>query len=237
MFNISYEEKVAIAEECREALERIKANSKSKLEENKKFVDLAKNFYEPFDHIHMETKLKVDMMYYEQLFEKLDDKYEDEFTSLVARTYSVVSKIYEHVNIKPEVYGKKVSEGILNESIDTVGKLIHETIWDFISKNFYKLTLEQRREKYLEQSRQTIKELISEGQNIDEAVKFSVKKCVMENLLRNIAFPSSVWYRIKTLSEDIDHYGAIFDVDRLNNLVESFEKSIDATSKILAVII
>ena len=93
---------------------------------------------------------------------------------------------------------------------------------------------EQKKDKYLENSREHSKSLISDGVSPEEAISFATKVVIMENLLTKIAFPFSVWARIEYLNES-DDYRKVFDQEKLNTIIESFRDKVSSLAKIVAI--
>lgn len=195
--------------------------------------DMGKGFYKPYDQISFESKIRVDMMYYDQLFQKLDESIHPQIEGIMSALFTNVRKIYEFINIQPEIYGKGIDESIIDDSLEKGQRKLSKCIYETLDRYFYKLNEEQRREKYYDLSKELIANLIQEGMDPDNAVKFGIKTSVLENVLRGISFPFGAWSRVEYLSENID-YGRVFDQDKLVGLVESFEKKIHNLAKIIA---
>jgi hypothetical protein len=194
---------------------------------------MGRAMYEIYDPVIFEGKIRVDMMYYEQLFQKLEPEVKEKLQESMAHLFTNIRKIYECINIKPEIYGKGINEEIIDESIEHAQRKLSKAIYENLDKNFYRLNEEQRQSKYYEICKGTIKDLMAEGMESDSAVSFSIKTAVIQELLKSIAFPFSAWTRTKHLMESVQ-YAKVFDQDRLINLVESFEKKIFNISKIIA---
>lgn len=234
---LSEQEKIMF--ECREALHKDEMAKKANIDpmieaqQNLKRYQNNSAFFEEFDPILYESKMRIDLMYYNQLLQNLDESKTRQIEPIISSLYKIINEIYEFVNIRPEIYGKKIDENILTESIDNTNTKLTNVIYDYIDRNFHSLTIQQRQNKYLEKSRETIKNLISEGVNPDTAIGFGIKMTLMEDLLKSIAFPFAPWSRINYLTENED-YGAVFDQDKLINLVESFERKIKNLAKVVA---
>jgi hypothetical protein len=224
----------------RQALEKIQESKGKQLDvlteaqEIAKQKDMGRHMFKPYDSLVFESKLRVDMMYYDQLLQKLDDELHEGVETVLTSLFTNIRKIYEFVNIKPEIFGSGVTDEVLNESMEKAQRKLAKAIYDNLDRNFYKLNVEQRKEKYFEESKSLIKDLIQDGTDHDDAIALGVKVVVLENLLRNIAFPFGCWARINHLVES-ENYGKIFDQSALVNLVESFEKKIHSVAKIVAV--
>ena len=226
----------------RQALEKIQESKDQKIDvlteakEIAKHKDMGRHMFEPYDSLAFESKIRVDMMYYDQLLQKLDSELHEGVEQVLTSLFKNIRKIYEFVNIKPEIFGAGINGDILNESIDKAQQKLSKAIYENLDKHFYKLTAEQRKERYMEESKSVIKDLIQDGTNHDDAIALGVKVCVLENLLRSIAFPFACWSRVNHLVES-ETYGKVFDQSALVDLVEAFEKKIHSVSKIVAVCI
>ena len=175
-------------------------------------------------------------MYLEQLFQKMDDQYSEPIHEALSKYFKNIREIYEFVNIKPEIYGVNIDFTILEESTEKKNEKMSNVIYEFLDRNFYSLSPEKRQDKYLENSKELSKKLISEGTKPEEALEFSIKTLIMDDLITKIAFPFSVWSRIKYLTESAD-YGIVFDQGALINLVDSFEEKTNSLAKIVSTVI
>ncbi len=125
---------------------------------------------------------------------------------------------------------------ILEKSNEVQRQTLSTIIYEYFDKSFYSLTPEQRTEKYLEKSRELSKTLISEGANPEEAIAYSTKVNIVENLLLRIAFPFAVKSRIDYLIESAD-YRKVFDQETLVELVESFNSKVHNIAKVVAAVV
>lgn len=228
-----------IMRESREALNQInkdKGSNLSLLEEAQRISkekDMGRGLYDPYEALAFEGKLRVDMLYFGQMFKNLNEDQTQAVEEVMTAFFRNVKSIYEFVNIKPEIYGKGITVDLIDESMEATEKKINDVIFKNLDNNFYKLTQEQRKDKYYETSKHTIKSLMESGVEVEDAVKFGVKVAVLEGLIRNISFPFSCWARVQHLTEDVD-YGRVFEQDKLIDLVESFEKKVYNIAKIVA---
>lgn len=232
------EEKLML--ESRKTLERMKEESNRK---NTKLLtemkdcwnkyDKGREFFEEYDSVAYESKVRVDMLYYDQLLQKLSPELSESVSTIIGKLYKDINNIYEFINIKPEIYGNGINEKILNESISETSAKLSKVIYEYLDKNFYNLDIDKRREKYYNSSLNESKKLISEGTNPEDAIAFSVKVVVMENLLKHISFPFASWSRVSYLTEDID-YGKVFDQEKLIENVHQFESKLHNVAKIVA---
>lgn len=196
-------------------------------------ADHGRNLYEEYDEAIFESKLAIDMMFYKNLFLKLDETYRVDVQKTLANTYRTVKEIYEFVNIKPELFGKDVTTKLLESTLGESEKKIKDVIMEAVDSSFYQLTPEQRFEKYSERVTPLAKKLIQESCEAVDSIQFSVKSVIMEDILTKISFPKMCWTRVKHLCDSED-FGRIFDQSKLVELVESFENNIKKLSKYVA---
>jgi hypothetical protein len=228
--------------ESQNALHKLKKNKIQKkdplqmISESLQSVNMGQNFFEPYDTLIWEGKVRVDMLYYDQLLQKLDETTVIPLQSALGAYFRNIREIYEFVNLRPEVYGKGVDFSILEMNNEQCKMKLSNVIYEYLDNKFYSLTPESRQKKYQDQSHELSKQLISEGVDADEAISFAIKTTIMEDLLTKIAFPFSVWSRIQYLTESND-YREVFDQDSLISLVESFKNKVHAMAKIVATVI
>lgn len=227
-------------DESRKALQKInESKSKKKghleiIQEGIQKATAGSDFFEAYDSLLWEGKVKIDMLYFDQFLQKLEES--EQMYSALGEYFKNIRQIYEFVNLKPELYGKGIDYTILEKSNESQHQILSNIIFEYFDKSFYSLSSEQRKEKYLEESRELAKTLIAEGTEPEEAITFSTKVCIVENLLQKIAFPFSVWSRIKYLTES-DDYRKVFDQEALVELVDSFERKATSMAKIVAAVI
>jgi len=232
---------IQIVQESQKALRKIKTSKnyqqKSLLEtvqDNFSKYDKAAYLFEEYDIVDFEIKSNIDMLYYAQLFNKLEESEQlESVQKLLIELTKSVKDVYEITNLKPEVYGAGIDYKILEESNEIVRNKLSKKIFEYLDSNFYRLDPEKRKKKYFNESVEISKKLITEGVETEEAIEYSVKVVVMENLLRKIAFPFSIWGRITNLMES-EIYSKVFDRDRLIETVERAEKNIKAVAKVVA---
>ena len=227
-------------EESRKALQKIQESKTRKrdpleiIQEGIQKVTAGSEFFEPYDSLLWEGKIKIDMLYFDQFLQKLEET--DQVYKAMGEYFKNIRQIYEFVNLQPEIYGKGLDYTILEKSNEAQHQALSTIIYEYFDKNFYSLTSEQRKEKYLESSREFAKTLISEGVEPEEAITFSTKACIVETLLQKIAFPFSVWSRINYLTESND-YKKVFDQEALVELVDSFERKVHSLAKVVAAVV
>lgn len=238
MFLCDLEKEKEIMELARTTLQKEKhlkkSNMSSLMEISNSFAkaDYGKTLYEEYNESDFEGKLAIDMMYYKHLLENLDSSYTSDVQKLLVNTYKLVKDIYEFVNIKPEIYGKNITPKLLELSVDDASKKLSSVLNETLNNVFYNLTPEQRYNKYSEKAISLTKNIINEN-NIEDAIQFSIKTIVMEDVLTKIAFPFLSWNRVKYLTESED-FGKVFDQEKLFSLVETFEKQISTLAKYVA---
>jgi hypothetical protein len=226
--------------EAQKALQRIQEDRTRRrstveiIQEGIQKATAGSEFFEPYDSLLWEGKVKVDMLYFDQLLQKLEES--EQIYNALGGYFKNIRQIYEFVNLKPEIYGNGLDFTILEKSNEAQKQMLSTIIYEYFDKNFYSLTTEQRKQKYLEESRDLAKQLISEGVEPDEAIVFSTKVSIVETLLQRIAFPFAVWSRINYLTESAD-YGKVFDQEALVELVDSFEKKIYSLSKVVSAVV
>ncbi len=147
-----------------------------------------------------------------------------------------VKSIYETINVKPKIYGLQRLNG-LNENQQNINLSASRIISDFINRNYYKLTQEEREHKYIGRIKHTSKDLIlNEGIDPKEAVQFALKSAVIEELLEHINFPMTVKNEIET-SLTSTNYALMFDPAVLNDLWDTYQEQSLNISKIISAIL
>lgn len=226
--------------ESKKALQKIQESRAKKrdhlevIQEGIQKATAGSEFFEPYDSLLWEGKVKVDMLYFDQFLQKLEES--EQIYAALGNYFKNIRQIYEFVNLKPEIYGKGLDYTLLEKSNEAQHQLLSTIIYEYFDKNFYSLTAEQRKDKYLEESRELAKTLISEGVEPEEAITFSTKKSIVETLLQKIAFPFAVWSRINYLTESAD-YRRVFDQEALVELVDSFNKKVSSLAKVVAAVV
>jgi len=235
MFNQTMENEIMM--ESRKALEKIK-NKKTKtfqdtMQEHWSTYDKGRAYFEEYTIEVFESKMKIDLLYMDQLLQKLDNQQISEVEKLISTVYRDVKEIYEIMNIKPEIYGKNITEELINESTENVHNYLSKNIHSFLAKNYYDLLPEKREKIYYERVKEDSSQLINENHSPKEVVEYSMKKCLMEDFVKNICFPFSVSCRLEYLLED-EAFGDVFDQESLQEYYDSFNKKLNNLSKIIA---
>ncbi len=233
MFDL--QNRIKLASTAQGALQRINDNNKV-VEEN---IDYKRHFqkqiFEEYHDDFFENKIKLDTMFYKVMFENLNEEYKDSINHLLANMLTTTKQLYEHLNIKPKLYG--FQENSLNESDDFLYNSAKRIINEFINNNYYSLTQEQRENKYLSSVRQIAGDIIiSESVNEEEAIVFGTKTIIMHQLIEHINFPLAIRSNVEDLLSD-ENYGKIFEQNKLGEIWELFQEQSYDISKILATII
>lgn len=220
--------------ETQKKVRELKRKNDKTIEENiaeiqKKFKK-NQNLYETFDIGKFETKLRVDLLFFEHLCQNLPEI--PKMENLISQYYATVRDLFESINLKPEMH-KMLKSSLLVESHDDQQKQFAKILSEHINNNYYRFSLEKRKEMYLSESKEYTSDLIQRGLETEEAIKLGVKACLIESLIANIAIPKFVQRRIKTLCEDAD-YGKVFDQEKLKQLWESFNKQTKNLAKIFS---
>jgi hypothetical protein len=236
MFEASYDDIILESSDTLSRIEKSKTYKKDLeevIKESKDRFDIGRHYFEEYDERSFKTKLHIDLLFMEQLLEKLTPEQNVQVEELITSMYSDVKAIYEFTNIEPEVYGK-FDETLLNENEQTIKNKLSKKIYTFLENRFYKLPPSRRYEKYSERITPRSKELLAEGVTAEEAVAYSTKQCLMEDFITDLSFPFAIKSRLQYLLEN-EAYGEIFDQVRLNELYDNFKTKVKAISKITAV--
>lgn len=233
---INEQEQYDIMAESRKALEVLSEKKTKKtlfesLSDTYSKAFMGAQYFEPYDQLIWEGKVKVDMLYFDQFLQKIEES--EKLQNAFGAYFKNIREIYEFVNIQPEVYGNGVNFSIFEKSNEQVKQQISSIIYEYFDKTFYNLDVNQRKAKYFDVSNELCKTLIAEGAEPNEAISYSIKTVIVENLLTKIAFPFSSWSRIKYLTESTD-YGVVFDQQELVKLVESYENKVTSLAKVIA---
>jgi len=226
--------------EAQQALQKLNNEKESKKDLLVEFqntwskYDKGRAYFEEYTPESFQSKIKVDLLYMDQLLQKLDNDQIHEVEKLISSLYKDVKEIYEFINVKPEIYGKNITEQLINENNEKIKGLLSKNIYNYLSNHFYELPVERRESLYFERTKEDSRHLISEGQDAETAVEFSIKKCLMEDFVRNICFPPVIRNRLNYILED-DAFGDLFDQNALHDVYNSYNKKLNSISKIIAV--
>jgi len=221
---LTIEESFNLMAKSQEALNRLK--SIRYLEENNKLKaptpNYAKLLLEEFDEDSLRDKILRDKSYYDVLMYKLTTEQQEVFKPALESLLETVGEIYKHLNIKPKIYASNRLPDI-NESEEIMHQSASRIINEFISRNYYKLTTENRIKIYEQQVNELSKSLIIESNiELDEAIEFSTKVVVLQQLIENINFPLVIKSEIES-SLTSEQYGELFEQEELVKLWETFK--------------
>lgn len=227
-----------------EALEYVnKIEEKKCFENNNKLMETKFNkikkesnlnyYFECYELSDFENKMKIDMFYINKLLSNLEENQINALSPLLREHYKNICRIYEHVNIQPNIYGKNVNVNILSESENKIEDTIKNVLNEYFNKNFYSLDVNSREKKFLDVIREDVKVCIKKGMSPDDAMIYCTKMNLVETLLTNIAFPYREYCKINELTIDED-YGKIFDQETLVEHFENFKKTTKNLSKVIA---
>lgn len=230
-----------LAEKSLSALNKLKSNKEALLQESEEKsklpnVNYAKFVFEEYDDDSFEDKVKLDTAYYDVLLGKLGDEQQEAVQTILGQMLNTVKDIYETVNVKPKIYGLQRLKG-LNESKTNIHQSASRIISDFITRNYYKLTQEEREERYMSRVKDTSKDLIiNEGIEPSEAVEFALRSAVIEELLEHINFPMTVKNEIET-SLTSDKYAKMFNPTVLKEQWDKYQHQASNFSNIVSAIL
>lgn len=232
MYFGTLQEQFEIQKKAIDALKRIRGN---RIEENSKHKIPKRPRYEmifeEYSDDSFESKAKYDSYVLEKLMESVkdDDKIE-QINEYIVEMLQYVRKIYEHINIKPAIYGPR---NVLFESEEDYDKQATRLINEYINKNYYDLSSEERDARYKDKVIQEAKDYIT-YQKIEpkEAVDKAQKRIIYEQFLHRLAFPLIVDSNIKDLLESTE-YDMFFDKETLVKLYEAFEQKVREISELL----
>ncbi len=237
---LSVQDQYNLAAKSRKALERIQNNRKEQeiLKEQASWrrPNYSKLIFEEYDQTSFEDKVKADAAYYNVLFRRLDESNSSKLHKIVGSMMGTVRQIYEHINIKPKIYGLNRLPS-LNESDNVIEENATRIISDFINRNYYQLSREQRQDKYAESVKAIASDMIvKESIDPEDAVRFSTKVIVVKQFLESISFPLVVRGEIENYLTSKE-YGELFEQDKFQDLWESFDNQSTHLAKIIASIV
>ena len=196
---------------------------------------LAQAMSEPFDTSIFENKVRNDFNYFDYFSDRFDDDVMVEnMNKMLAEYFKTIREIYEVINIKPEIFGRDLSDNVSEEEkVETV----KTTLESYLNKHYYNLEPEKRVEIYESAVINKVKDLSEKHQmDVNEATEFATKWCVFENFLHKLAFPGLIERKIKYLIES-EEYGKVFDQERVQELYERYCDQAKAVSKVLAALV
>jgi len=236
-FDIDQEQELML--ESRKTLERLEEKNKKKIplieqmQKDRSIMDKGKDLYEEYSEDTFNYKSKVDLLYYNQLLQNLDESLVEKVEQLIIENIKLIKEIYKSINTNPVCFKQsKLTDNFLEESINVQQSIISKNIYEFLNLNFYNLDPQKRQKKYLPLCTESSKKLISEGMDPKEAVEFSIKKHLIYALLDDIAFPKIIKHRLNYLLES-DLYGKIFDQDELKTIFKKYQKLTESIASII----
>ena len=237
MYNTTLEEQYKLSAMSLEALNRIRSKNEAKLQEAKQPKrDYARLIFEEYDEDSFSLNVMCDSIFYNCLIKRLDETYESDVQKMFGELASTTRQIYEHINIKPKLYGFNESE-VQNDSQEILENKSVQLITEFLNHNYYSLTDKQLETLYLKEVNTVAKELIvTENVETEDAVNFALKSIIVESLVNRINFPMIVKDRVNELITS-DNYGMIFDQDQLIDLWNRFGEQSRSISKIVATVV
>jgi len=230
-----------LAEQSLKGLNKLKANKQQVLLETADRnripkVNYAKFVFEEYDDSSFENKVTMDASYYQILLSKLEESQQEAVQTIIGQMLKTVKTIYETINVKPKIYGLQRLNG-LNENQTNIEKSASRIISDFVTRNYYRLTQEEREDKYMGRIKHISKDLIlTEGIDPKEAVTFALRSAVIEELLEHINFPMTVKNEIETSLTSTD-YAQMFDPAILNAQWDTYQEQSLNVSKIISAIL
>jgi hypothetical protein len=235
------EQEFELAKIARKALVTIEENEKKNENLQRMFETaitsgmLAQAMSEPFDVSIFESKVKSDFNYFNYFSDKFDDEVVVEtMNKMLTQYFKTIREIYEVINIKPEIFGKDLSNDVSEEEKNETVKVTLET---YLNKHYYNLTSDKRIEIYESVVINNVKDLMQKHQmDVNEATTFAIKWCVFENFLHKLAFPGLIERKIQYLIESED-YGKVFDQEKVQNLYEQYCDQAKAISRVLAALV
>ncbi len=238
MFTV--ENQFELAAKSLQALGRIQNNrqriEEEKLDPAKIKPNYTKVFFEEFDEESFNQKVKLDSGYYNMLLSKLEESDLESVQGLLGNMLGTVRQIYEHINIKGKVYGMS-RLATLDDTDDMIQESAGRIVNDFIGRNYYSLTREERHSKYMNEVKAVAtSSVIQEGVEPEVAVQQAIKTAVFIKLIESINFPLTVKSEIEhcLVSEE---YSQIFKQDELNSLWDLFNEQCQEFAKIVSVIV
>lgn len=237
---ITFDEHSKLSTLSQTALDRIRNTRElQSLEETKKHavkLNFSKLILEEFDNDEFNKKIKFDTAYYNVLLNRLDESQNSNIQFLLTDMIKTTRQIYEHINIKPKIYGIN-RLATLNETDSVIYEMADRIISDYINTKYYKLTNEEKHNNYFEIVKSQAKDLIiNENITTDDAVEYSMKIAVIQSLLETINFPMVIKAEIEKslISEE---YGDMFEQEDLNKLWTEFATKSTTIAKIISAIV
>lgn len=214
-----------------EALNRLRSESQGV----KRIVTESKQIsssIEPYSEDDFKSKLKYDAAYYNVFLKNLEDPtLKEDIVNEIYNLYDTVKSIYKEMDVKPMVFSNKSFIGKTSEV--SIEETALQVINNYLDRNYYNLTLEERDRRYKAKAIDTAMYLVTEQHiDIDNAVKVAQKKVIIEGLLDKIAFPGQARGKLdEFINESPDEF---FDNTRIKQLYENYEKKLSKVATLLA---
>lgn len=236
MLNSTLKERFDICAKSMEALNRMRSKKDVLIRENTpKKQDYSRLIFEEYDDDFRSVKITADSTFYNCLLKRLDPVYEDGVQQMFTNLTHTMNSIYEHINIKPKIYGFDQTE-IQSESEEVLENKALHIITEFLNYNYYSLSKEQLNDMYFEGIIPIARELIiTETLETDDAVQFALKSLIIESFIEKISFPMTAHDKIKELMIS-EEYKLVFDQDKLITLWESFQNQSCDIAKIITTV-
>lgn len=206
-------------------LDRLRKNISKKYE-------YEQGLYEEFSESAFETKMRLDVLFFESIFSKLPGNYSEKMSDAVGCFYRTVKELYEQINIKAENIST-LSESILFESEREQEEKFKGILSKYIDREFYRIPPEKRPEKFLNESKDYAEELIKSGETPNDAIQQAIKSCVTTKLVEEVAIPRVIQHRVRYLLEDAN-YALIFDQNQLRDKWNEFRSQAKSIGRIVA---
>lgn len=238
-------DRLQLASKAQEALQRINANKAQTLKEsnlndinsfkNNK-ANLVKAAFEEYDESDFTNKTTIDSYFFKNLISNIPSQNLEGMVEVISQLYDNSQSIYEHINVKPRTYGFNLQTA-LNSSEEVLENQAKNYINGFLKDNYYKLTTEQRQEKFFPKIKPIAESLILENQlNETEALEYASKVVLMEELISHIVFPSAVQSYIEESLQDAS-YAEVFEAEELQEKWDLFKNQVYNVAKIVSMIV
>ena len=237
---LSVQDQKDLFTKSKDALARIQNGKKEqqelKNESTWRRPNYSKLVLEEYESSLFDDKIRTDSAYYNVLFKRFDESQSENLHKILGSMMSTVRSIYEQINIKPKIYGLSRLPSLNNTDSD-IQENATLIISDYINRNYYKLSREQRQDKYEEGVKALASDMVvQESIDPEEAVRFSTKVIVVKQFLENINFPLVVRGEVENCLTS-NEYGEMFEQDKLRDLWESFDKQSLSLAKVIASVV
>jgi len=237
---ISNEDQFELQRKALDALQRIKNQNHIYETKQDLIQPKLKNIsyvLETYNQADFDKKMAHDITFYNILLSKLPsgNPEKSHIVDKIEEMFETVQSIYKEINVKPQIYGLPHYEGLT--TLGSIEKESKRLIVEYINKNYYSLSLEEKDRKYKNKSLELAESLVYEQKiDIDESIVIAQKKIVLESFLRKVEFPIIAQGCIDEMitESQVDEF---FDNTKIVNLYNNFNSQIDYISTVLASII